>query len=1013
MAPTSQADLGTPLVRRKAMAPGLPAGAVRRPRLDQLFADALAEHEGLAVFASAGSGKTVQAQLYAEREQSPVAWLTLDDGDRSPSRMLSYLAAALELHVPEITTVRDSAFSRAISLEEVAAVLAEQIGRTRLLVVLDQCEAIADAHDTCSVLETFIDYLPGSARALLLSRSELSFSLGRLILHGRVARVTDRDLALTLEEAEELTRTQGGELADLPARWEASRGWVAGVAFGRTTHNGERRSDFSSYLSYEILQALPEDERRFLLDTSILEAVSVKAATVLCGPEARSLWRNIGMRHIPATTTPDGTIVYHPCLREFLRGDLELNHPERLAELQRRHVSLLVADGEHEEAVELLLGLGLLDDAADVAEKAVGSLIQRGDWQTMLRWVEQMGAERVDARPVLVAMHIRGLRGARHLNQASALARALDESGRMRAVADADPGVMSHVGWAMQWHPLEGIKLLEKYGGDYRVMGVRYFLGVVAQNDVVLPPRGTAWVEADRLISWGLMLQGRLDELVGMLPGEEQWPPRSPYRTPHPLLGLVWRGELARARALWEQACEELALHPQLQRMHTDVWHFLETWLLLAEGDAPGAVKAAEEAVAQSRQTGFGLEPLFQAAEAFALIGTGQLAEAVDVLQESIATSIAAGLFAYVEWSETFLAFAYLLQGQVEHAAIVARHCVESMQQAQRIVVLPLAAVVLSEAEHRLGRDDEADAMATVALEASERMSAFHWLHTALKQFPGVLSRQVQWHPSESRWRRLGMPRTTATPCTRTYSDDIDMVVVDVQPFGTEPQLFVDAAPLSIGRLKVLELACYLTLHPSGVTRDDVQLHLFPDTDHRRAGNHFRQVVHQLRKASGLTLQRLPGARVAWSASVRADATDLRFERLLSEAWATAGEERLGRLKSALSLVVGPYLAASDLEWVAARRYELQVLEEEAALEAARLSLELHDHDGAREFAEAVVSHDPYSEAAYRILIEVEAAVGSETAGLAAYRRAVEAMREIGLEPDGTTRGLLARFGHS
>ncbi|HEV7886116.1 MAG TPA: BTAD domain-containing putative transcriptional regulator [Acidimicrobiales bacterium] len=979
----------------------------------------MAEHEGLAVFASAGSGKTVQAQLFAERDGWPVAWLTLDEGDRSPSRMLSYLAAALEVHVPEVAAVRDAAFSQALTMEEVAAVLAEQIGRCRLLVVVDQCEAIADAHDTCSALETFIDYLPGTARALLLSRSELSFSLGRLILHGRVARVTDKDLALTLDEAEELVRAGGGETADLASRWEASRGWMAGVAFGHMsplTGTALHAADFSSYLSYEILQTLPEDERRFLLDTSILEAVSVKAATTLCGPEARAVWRSIGLRHIPATTTPDGTIVYHPCLREFLRGRLELNEPERLVELQRRHVSLLMADGSYEDAVELLVDLGLLDQAAEAAEQAVAGLIQRGDWQCMLRWADVLGAERINSRPALVAMHIRGLRGGRHLTAAAQLVRELDKGGRMRAVADADPGVMSHVGWAMQWHPLEGVKLLEKYGVDYRVMGVRYFLGVVSQDDVVLPPRGSTWVEADRLISWGLMLQGRLDELVGMLPGEDQWPPRSPYRTPHPLLGLVWRGEVARARALWEQVWEELSLHPQRQGLHTDVWHFMEAWLLMAEGDAPGAVKAAEQAVAESRETGFGLAPLFQAGEAFALIGTGQVQEAVELLEESMAASKTAGLLAYVEWAETFLALARLMQGRDQDAAETARRAVGSMQQSQRIVMLPLAAVCLAEAEHRLGRDDEADAIATLALDASDRMSAYHWLQTALKLFPGVLSRQLEWHSSESRWRRLGMPRTASSgPGPRARAVDADqagVVVVDVQPFGTEPKLFVDAEPLSVGRLKVLELACYLTLHPNGVTRDDVQLHLFPETDHRRAGNHFRQVVHQLRKASGLTLQRLPGAKVAWSAAVRADATDLRFERLLGEAWSAAGMERLNKLQAALALTVGPYLAASDLDWVAARRYELEVMEEEASLEAARLSLDFEDHEGARAFAETVVARDPYSEAAYRILIEVEAAVGSEAAGLATYRRAVQAMREIGLEPDGTTRALLSRFAH-
>ncbi len=60
------------------------------------------EHEALVVFATAGSGKTIQAQMFASREKWPLAWLTLDGADRSPSRMLSYLARALRPHVAGI-----------------------------------------------------------------------------------------------------------------------------------------------------------------------------------------------------------------------------------------------------------------------------------------------------------------------------------------------------------------------------------------------------------------------------------------------------------------------------------------------------------------------------------------------------------------------------------------------------------------------------------------------------------------------------------------------------------------------------------------------------------------------------------------------------------------------------------------------------------------------------------------------------------------------------------------------
>ena len=99
------------MVRQKVVPPGLPVTAIARPRLDELYAWLLEEHDALAVFATAGSGKTIQAQLFAAREEWPLAWLTLDGADRSPSRMLSYLARALRPHVAGIEAVLESAFA--------------------------------------------------------------------------------------------------------------------------------------------------------------------------------------------------------------------------------------------------------------------------------------------------------------------------------------------------------------------------------------------------------------------------------------------------------------------------------------------------------------------------------------------------------------------------------------------------------------------------------------------------------------------------------------------------------------------------------------------------------------------------------------------------------------------------------------------------------------------------------------------------------------------------------------
>ena len=329
---SSGARPGSTLVRQKVMPPGLPSAVIARPRLDDLYTRLLCEHDALAVFAAAGSGKTVQTQQFAIREEWPLAWLTFDSADRSPSRVLSYLAAALLPTVDGIHEVLVEGFASNRLPDEVAALLAESVPADRLLVVFDQCEFIAGSEASCSAVQAFIEHLPRGVRTILLSRDEMNLSLGRLLLHGRVGRITDEDLAVTLDEAVLLARARGEDESNVSSRLEAARGWIAGVAFGASHHPGghDNARDLDAYLAREIVQMLPADERRFLLDSSVLDGVSLRAAQALCGADSGPLWRKVGIRHLPATTAADGTIIYHPLFRRFLREQLEIEDPDRL-----------------------------------------------------------------------------------------------------------------------------------------------------------------------------------------------------------------------------------------------------------------------------------------------------------------------------------------------------------------------------------------------------------------------------------------------------------------------------------------------------------------------------------------------------------------------------------------------------------------------------------------------------------------------------------------------------------
>jgi DNA-binding SARP family transcriptional activator len=990
------------ILNHKVRPPGLPRGVIARDRLDEQFTRLLASHETIAVFAAAGSGKTVQTQLFAAQQGWPLTWITLDAADRSASRLVSYLAQALTSSNASAPSMAAAWLEAGFSVDEVAAMLAESIPDHPLLLVIDDGECLVGAEDALTALGVFLDYLPPSVRTVILSREDLDGPIGKMMLQGRIGRISDVDLALNISEARALLAAHGQE-GDPASLMEATNGWIAAVAFdvvpGLQSSAGP--DSLAGYLNREILARLPEEEQDFLLRTSITTAVTARAAVALCGKNGYALWHSLAARHLPATKI-DRALVYHPRFRQFLQEQLRVRLPDELPELQTRYAGLLEELGGYEEAVEVYLAVGLPEKAADAAEHAVAALSGRADWAVLLRWLDAFGRELVEERPKLLGASIRALYGVRRIPEAQTLIHRLHQQDRLGVVAEVDPGAVAFLGYTMQWRPGEALELLRNYAGDYRAEAVRYELEAVSSRDPVAPPSGLDWTDSERILSWGLLVQGRLDQLLRLLPNDDEWPPRSFYRTPHPLLALIWRGELARARLLLDEVPETIR-----SGSHTDLWFFHEAWLLWAEGHREQALWAAEAAVEHSRRTDFGWEPCFEVVVGVMQLALGRVDDARMTLADAISRSAASGNRCYVEWGQTFQGLAFLMIERPAEAARVLRTAVSGMQRAGRTLMLPFAAAYLAEAEALLGFAAAGTEAAETAYESAMSMGTTFVLQRALREVPVVLRRQIETDVNGVRWRQLVGHRAPEPRPAQPASPVKLPVIIEVQTHGPVLDLIVDGVARSSRRTKVLELAAFLTLHPEGVERHRLQERLFPDTDPRRGGNYFRQVVHKLRQATGVNLARSAQGQVRWPDEIHVDSTDLRFERLLAEAYALQGEARLERLESTLALVEGPYLPESELEWAEQRRYELEVLIVEAAVEAAQVALALGHPERARSAATFAITRDPFCESAYCVRMRVEAALGSPHAVLAEFQRLTAALTELGVEPAHSTRALV------
>jgi DNA-binding SARP family transcriptional activator/tetratricopeptide (TPR) repeat protein len=985
-----------PALRHKFAAPGVPRGSIARPRLDRLLHELFDTYSIVEIIAAPGSGKTVAAQLFAGRCGRQLAWLTMDRSDISASGLLFDLATALGPLAGDAVTAMRQTLQETGTAEEAAAILASAADGTDALLVIDECQEIAAAAEAASALDIFLEYVPERLRVLLLAREELPWPLQKRYIHGQIAQIGDTALNLTFEETAECARQLGASPETAERIFASTGGWAAGVAFASRFGVGEEPNfrDLSAYFGHRVLSLLPEEEQRFLLDTSVTDVVTRDVAVALCGPGGRRLWSAVSSRHLPATSTTSSAIVIHSLFRSFLQQRLVETEPARHAQLLAAYARHLAATRQFKDATDVWISLGDLDQARDSAAAALPTLFADADWPVIMRWLEAFGESRVHSDPQLIGAYVRAVHGVREFERARTLVRRLDREGRLRAAIELDPALLATAAWALQARPQEALSLLDKYEGDARADVVRYMIEVTIATRPVPPPDARDLPDVERLLSWGLFLQGRLGELARMGPVDDT----TAVLNPNIVLAPAFLENTEAATALWQRVPPEIR-----ERAHS---RFIAGMIALSTGDHAEARHHLELAVADSQREGFSLQPVYEIFLGYLHLTDHGPEAAIARLEPVLEELSRTGQAAYAEMAQCFLGLAYLRADRATEARLILGEAAASMSRCQRRLLLPMAAAGLSEAEARLGALKAASEAAELAYHVSMLTCSFAVLVQAVHLFPDVQRRQLARSPDDSRWRRLVVaPSVRRRP--HAALPEVTGGTLVLQPFGRQRDLIVDGEPARIGRTKILELVACLSLHPRGIDRFELQRRLFPEADQRSGGNHFRQIAHKLRHTTNVNLER-KGNLVLLPTSLAFTANDIESERVLGLASAFSGQERRERLEAGLALAVGPYLEGSSLPWVEERRNYLDLVYEEARLELATLLLELGEPDAARQECETVLETNRYSDPSYRILVGIERKVGSESSVLATYRRATEALTELGLRP-GDARRLLQR----
>jgi LuxR family transcriptional regulator, maltose regulon positive regulatory protein len=419
-----------PVVETKLLVPRVRPEGVPRPRLDDRLLRG-ADASLVLVSAPPGFGKTtLLATWLGERPGAgrTTAWVSLDERDRSAVSFWTYVLLALERAAPGSAAGALSLHSGKAPVETVLAALLNELSvlPDEVILVLDDYH-LADGPEIQPGMTFLLEHRPPQLHLVISTRADPTLPLARLRARGELVELRGGDLRFSLDEAAAyLNDVAGLDLTtrDVAALEGRTEGWVAALQLAALSLRGRQDTagfiaGFAGddryvvdYLAEEVLDRQPEDVRRFLLQTSILER--------LTGPLCEEVTERSGGRATLEALDRDNLFLvplddqrrwyrYHHLFADVLNAHLLEERPAEVSDLHRRASGWYAGTGDVERAVRHALAAGDTGRAADLAERSIPALGRARRESVTRRWIDDFPADVVRNRPVLAVGFIGAL----------------------------------------------------------------------------------------------------------------------------------------------------------------------------------------------------------------------------------------------------------------------------------------------------------------------------------------------------------------------------------------------------------------------------------------------------------------------------------------------------------------------------------------------------------------------------------------------------------------------------
>ncbi len=372
--------------------------------------------------APVGFGKTTLFAEWADVDERPFAWVSLDPSDNDPADLLTSIAIAVSRVRPvdaalfsDLAAPGHSALGRGVP--RLVASLATT-GRGMVLVLSNLHEITS--HECRDVIGLLIDLLPDEIQVAVSSRHQVWLAGGQRRARGEVLEFGASDLALDDDEAAQLLRGmgKGDAIGSTLETLQPTEGWPVGLYLGalgaRAAGPGRVAIDPSTpprivadFIRSEVLAGLSAGQQRFLRRSAVLDEVSAGVCDFVLDTNDSALVLDslvqINMFIVPLDAR-SGWYRFHSLFRGVLIDDLTRHEADIAPGLHRRASEWWQANGSLERAIRHAMATTDVDYAARVLTEHLPGVYNSGQLLVVDKCLREFGDRNIEQSPALAGL---------------------------------------------------------------------------------------------------------------------------------------------------------------------------------------------------------------------------------------------------------------------------------------------------------------------------------------------------------------------------------------------------------------------------------------------------------------------------------------------------------------------------------------------------------------------------------------------------------------------------------